>query len=273
MKSLLFFFILLQLISDSTSSQTFLNGGFEINTVTSCMINNISNSDFDTLMSNVKGIGQSQTIDIFYDIDCPNYGLANGGHYYVSVENNSSDTTLTTMISLKLADTLHTNTPYRFCYYDRGIFSIGLGPIEIGVSDNDSTFGTIIYISPLIDTVWTMRTVSFNSPINASYVTVKYGAAFGGAIVDDFGSCLETGINEDDAIDRINVFPNPAEKILSIDNIKPNTDVRIFDALGKCQKVLQTISGSTMSLDIEALMDGVYFVVINNTTVHKIIKH
>jgi len=162
MKRLLFLFVLAGFVP-AVYGQLFLNSSFENTIVTNCMINNISNTQFDSLMSNAKGIGATETIDIFYDSSCPQYGSAQEGHYFVSVENNSNDSTQSTAISLKLSDTLQTGNSYSFCFYDKSQL-IGAGPVVIGISNTDSTFGTVIYTAPTADTVWTLRTVTFIPP-------------------------------------------------------------------------------------------------------------
>jgi hypothetical protein len=149
MKQLLFLFLLIG-FSSNIYGQTFLNGSFEINNATYCMINNIKNAQFNLLMNNVRGIGEAETIDIFYDKICPSYGSAQSGHYFVSVENNGKDSTQSTIISLKLTDPLQNGMPYNFFFYDKSI-NLGNNSVKIGVSNTDSTFGTLIY------------TTSFNS--------------------------------------------------------------------------------------------------------------
>ena len=238
--------------------QTFLNGSFENNLVSNCMLNNITNSAFDSLMPDVKGIGLTQTIDIYYDTNCPIWGFAKDGHYYVSVENNSSDSTQSTIISLKLADTLEMGSAYSFCFYDRGLIS-GKGPVIIGISNSDSTFGTPIYTSQLTDTVWIMRTVSFISSVSARYITIKYGGYNGGAFIDNFGTCSGTGIKDEIVSkDNFKIYPNPTADQINIQaNSNQKFNFSISNTLGQLVKsgVLET---NNTIIYISELPNGIY---------------
>ena len=259
----LFLLLLLQCFTSDIYCQIFLNGSFEINNADSCMINNMTNLGFDSLMSDVKGIGLTQTLDIFKDTDCPGFGVANDGHHYVSVENNSVDSTQSTAISLKLADSLQAGMSYHFSFYDRAILGIGTGPIQVGVSNTDSTFGTLIYVSPLIDTIWTKRTVSFNSPGPARYVTVKYGALSGGAIVDNFGQSEGTMINEENFIeDNIRIFPNPTTEELKIEMLTNHLilkRVRILNLFG--QELFRSVYVDR--INVSSFASGLYILEIS----------
>jgi len=242
--------------------QTFLNGSFEINSATNCMINNITNGQFNSLMNNVRGIGATETIDIYYDADCPSYGSAQSGHYFISVENNSMDSTQSTIISLKLADTLQTGLLYSFCFYDKSI-ALGFDSIQIGVSNTDSTFGILIYTTSLIDTTWTMRTVSFNSPTTANYVTVKYGALAGGAFVDNFGVCNGTGIDGQIDIEKLKVFPNPfSNQITFTNSAKEQTTISLYDLLG--QQILKQQFSDAITINTEQFAKGIYLYEVRN---------
>lgn len=267
MKRLFFLFLLIS-FAPITYGQTFLNGSFEINIATNCMINNITNSQFDSLMNNVKGIGATETIDIYYDTDCPIFGSAQSGHYFVSVENNWADSTQSTAISLKLADTLQVGNNYSFCFYDKGLL-VGAGPVVLGVSNIDSTFGTVIYTGPLVDTVWTMRTVSFTAPITGRYLTVKYGSYYGGAFVDNFGVCTETGINNQNFSQCIyKIFPNPATNQISIQTkLNKQLQFTIYNSFGQ---LLQsgTLQSDLTTIPIDNLSGGLYSIEL--TTDNKI---
>ncbi len=274
MKRLLYL-ILLTSFASTIYAQTFLNGSFEINSTTDCMINNITNAEFNSLMDNVRGIGVTETIDIYYDTDCPNYGAAQSGHYFVSVENNSTDLTQSTVLSLKLEETLQAGDNYTFCFYDKGL-SEGAGPVLIGISDTDSTFGSLIYTSPTISTFWTLRTVTFNSPLTALYVTVKYGAPTGGAFIDNFSLCSALGIDGHSNIEKLKVYPNPFSNQITF-NTSTNEEATVFiyDFLGQ-QILKQTFSNST-TVNTEQLANGIYFYELKNAdriiTTGKVIKN
>jgi len=262
MKRLLFLFLLIS-VAPTIYGQTFLNGSFETNIATNCMINNITNAQFDSLMVNVRGIGATETIDIYYDTDCPFYGAAQSGHYFVSVENNSNDSTQSTAISLKLADTLQAGNNYSFCFYDKSI-ALGYDSIQIGVSNTDSTFGTLIYTTPSVDTVWTERNVNFTSPLTGKYITVKYGGVSGGgAFVDNFGVCSENGIDGQTDIEKLKIFPNPFtnQLILTLSNNEQSTII-LYDLSSR--KLLQQTFTNTTNINTEQLAKGMYLYTVRN---------
>ena len=234
LKRLYFLFLLIS-FAPTIYGQTFLNGSFENNTVTNCIID-IDNSTFDSVMTNVKGIGELQSLDIFYFNDCPLFNSAQSGNYFVSLE-NTFDSTKSTAVSIKLSDTLQIGNPYSFCFFDRGL-TLGVGPIEIGICNNDSSFGSLIYTSPTADTAWTQRTVSFNAPLTGNYITARYKHSpppYNGVLIDNFHLCSATGISENNFGNELLLFPNPTFGNFSIDLGRNYNSVRItiIDLNGK----------------------------------------
>ena len=270
-----YFTILFSFFSMISIGQSFLNGNFESNLTKICRINDITNSEFDSIMSNVRGIGASQEIDIYYDIDCPKFGTAQSGNYFVSVENNSSDSTQSTGISLKLTDTLQLGGRYNLTFYDKGLLP-GAGPVVIGISNTDSTFGSVIYNSPNINSSWTIRTVSFNAPITARYITVKYGGFKGGAFVDNFAISSTTGINHESSEKVIfQVFPNPAQSVINI-KVESKLIGESYKVIDNAGRVILTgiINSENTLIDLGNISGGIYMfsVGINMKQTFKIIK-
>jgi len=251
------------LIHGFAGAQTFLNGSFENNSVTTCEINTISNLQFNALMPYTYGIGATETIDVFDATVCPSYGTAQEGNFYVSVENNSADSTQSTMISLQLSDTLQAGSTYTFCYYDRGLFTLGYGPIALGLSSNNSTFGTQIYVSPILDTVWTQRTVTFVAPVTGNYITVKYAGLNGGGIVDDFGACTKSSVNENSNEGSFGLFPNPSSGsfLITSSSRNENRTVEIFSATGQLVHTEQWMDSDSKEIKLDCA-PGIYFVQI-----------
>lgn len=241
----------------SSIGQTFINGDFEINSVTNCMIE-INNSTFNSVMSNVKGIGELQTLDIFYYKDCPTYDSAHSGDFYVSLE-NTNHSNKSTAISLKLADTLQVGLQYTFCYYDRG-FTLHNGQVEIGISNNDSTFGSLIYVSATCDTIWRQRTVSFMAPITGNFITARYKHSpppYDGLLIDNFGICQSNGINEEFILYSYKIFPNPFSNLLTFTSSKSDqTTIVLYNYLG--QQILQQSFTDSISINTLQLATGIY---------------
>ncbi|MBL7711608.1 MAG: T9SS type A sorting domain-containing protein [Chitinophagaceae bacterium] len=215
-------------------AQNFLNGSFELNTASDCLFN-ISNSSYNATLSHVKGIGTRETLDIFYDVKCPEFGLAQDGHYVSTLE-NPVDIYIPTAISLELSSALIAGRSYTFSYYDKS--KTGGGPIELGVSADDASFGTVIYTSPGDATDdWTKRTVSFIAPVSGKYVTARYKENEDNYImIDHFAFEGATSVEEPEHNTPISVFPNPASGELNI-RLQPGMErpgvVRIFNQLGQ----------------------------------------
>lgn len=261
MKRLLFLFLPLSFAS-TLYGQTFLNGSFENNTALNCMFD-INNATFNTVMTNVKGIGELQTLDIFSFNNCPGFNAAQSGNFFVSLE-NTSDSTKSTAISLKLSDTLQIGNTYSFCFYDRGI-SPGVGPIEIGICNNDSSFGSVIYTSPPANTVWTQRTVSFTAPLTGSYITARYKHGpppYNGILIDNFGICLGTGINDTFSNENIyQIFPNPTTTELNIQLTQNSSDLQFIRILSSHGQELFK-SENTNKINVASFANGFYILEI-----------
>ncbi len=256
MKKLTFLFLLI-LMTSSSYSQVFLNGSFENNFVSNCLINNITNAQFDSVMSNVRGIGSIETIDIIYDTDCPLFEAAQDGNYFVSVENNSLDSNLFTALSLAIADTLFIGNFYQFSFYDKAFIYL-CDSVQIGVSNTDSTFGSLIYTSPLIDTVWTERIVQFTSPITANYITVKMGSLFSGAFVDHFGTSSLSSVHSQIGLKEATLFPNPfSSQLICTTSFAEQAEITFFDFFGRL--LLKQTFYDSIHLNTEDFESGIYF--------------
>ncbi len=258
----LFIFILLLSLCSEIYGQTFFNGSFENNSVTNCSID-IDNTAFDSLMLNIKGIGELQTLDIFHDTICPYFSLAQNGNYYVSLE-NTNDSTKSTAVSFKLTDTLQIGLNYNFCFYDKGL-TIGVGPVEIGVSNNDSTFGSLVYTSAPGDTVWTQRLVNFNAPLTGNYITARYkysSPPYNGILIDNFGMCESAGIDKEFLTEKtFKIFPNPTTKELNIHFLQNNYHLKCYRILNPYGQEL-FISPYSEKINIEFLPNGFYILEI-----------
>ncbi|MBU2938420.1 T9SS type A sorting domain-containing protein [Lacinutrix sp. C3R15] len=84
--------------------------------------------------------------------------------------------------------------------------------------------------------------------------------------------CATLSINESKIFDKLNVYPNPTNGVISIDGIKGG-NIKITDLQGKI--VLESIIDNDNSIDISKQRPGVYLLIIEteNITFHrKIIK-
>lgn len=268
MKEKLLIFFLLTTLS-SAIAQSFLNGSFEICSTTDCRFN-INNQIYNSFMTNVRGIGNMQSLDILNDINCPDFGEAEDGHYYTSLE-NTNDSNSSTAISLELSDALQIGQNYSFSFYDRSLFGLTGGPIEIGVSSDDSTFGTLVYTTPsLANSSWTERYVSFISPITGNYITAryKYNNVYDGVFIDNFQGLI-LGLNENTDNSFITIYPNPSDGIFHL-TLKNETEIEVYNIIGESIYKTVTINqAATINLSEEA--KGIYFVKIvdNGKIVYK----
>jgi len=246
------FTILCILLSIISYGQDFYNGSFEKNITNVCRINDITNAEFDSIMYDVRSIGETETMDIIYDLDCSYYDLAQAGNYFVTVENNFTDSTQSTILSLKLTSNMQVGSPYELTFYDRG-----LGPVVIGVSDTDSTFGSIIYVTPFFNNNWTMRTVNFNAPLTAGYITVKFGGFQGGVYLDNFILNTTTGNDNLEATD-FELFPNPAANQINIQtDLNEQAPFKIYNAQGQLVKA-GILKNNLSAISINQFPAGLY---------------
>lgn len=104
-------------------------------------------------------------------------------------------------------------------------------------------------------------------PTNASGFTTYTGQEFTYFIGIECGT---VGI-EDIPNKNLSAFPNPVMDILHFSNIEKNTQIEIYDLLGK--KVLTTfLDKSKATIDISSLNSGTYLLKAGNTKTIKIIK-
>ncbi|MFA6151076.1 MAG: T9SS type A sorting domain-containing protein [Chitinophagaceae bacterium] len=241
--------------------QEFLNGSFEISTATDCKLN-INNASYNSYMSNVKGIGVYEKLDIFYDTKCSIYGLAQDGHYYCSLE-NPVDYYIPTALSFELTTAVVAGKSYTFYYYDKGT-SWGGGAIDFGVSATDTGFGTLIHTQPdsSSEATWIKRKVTFTAPITGKYITARYGENRDSyIIIDNFAFEKSASIREIDNELKVAIFPNPSFDELNISvgqNFERPETTRIFNQFGQ---LVYAYSFSN-KMDISSFPAGIYLLEI-----------
>lgn len=77
---------------------------------------------------------------------------------------------------------------------------------------------------------------------------------------------------EDNIVNKdLRIFPNPVKDVLSISKITPNTDVIIFNILGK--KVLTTQTNYNSEINVKNLPKGLYLIRLKNNATGKFIKN
>ena len=132
-------------------------------------------------------------------------GGAVEGHYFIEMANYQS-LTFGTKISFGLSQPLSNEQSYKLSFYIRKppppvpcSQNAKNNYINVGISNNNNSFGTHLITSPLGDSVWTQYSVVFNTQNAEEYVTVEAGTGdtTNWVIhVDNFELSTVTGIDE-----------------------------------------------------------------------------
>ena len=90
----------------------------------------------------------------------------------------------------------------------------------------------------------------------------------------EFGRALSTNKNSLDISDGVSVFPNPSKNKITVSGINSDSEILIFDVLGKNYKINpnKELKSGSISLNISALKAGIYIIKIVNIDNSKSIK-
>ena len=151
-----------------------INGDFENNSATGTDFN-LNNSAFNSKMHNATAFGTSEEIDLVTGTD---YGIIpRSGKWKLGLHQRTIDPTRVDAFSLELSSQVLNGSNYVLQFYAAGFSSAPIGPVEIGLSDNPSDFGVLIYTGlPTSDSAWTQFNHAFNAPVDAAYLTVRNAA-------------------------------------------------------------------------------------------------
>jgi len=261
------FLILLAINIPFTKSQTILNGSFENNGY-QCLIN-IENTVYNNNMQNSTAFGPASQLDIL-DNSC-GFGTAVDGNWFIGMAVDETDT-LYDAFSLQLSDPTIIGNEYSISFYDKSFTPYNTNVVEIGLSTLSEAFGTSIYTSPIPDTFWTQRTVTFTANITAGFVTVKVvPGSYGWTHVDNFVLTNTTSVNQqnievslDYNIDQN--YPNPFNPSTVISYQLPvssEVTLEVFDVLGNEVATLVNeykVAGRyEVEFNAATLPSGVYF--------------
>lgn len=149
-------------------SQSIINGNFENTTATSDQIN-LSNSAMNAMLPDVNSFGSYGDVDIIRSSAYGGSGAQNET-WYLGLTGGGTD-----IIAMTLTQPLVAGKTYSLSFYDRRHNGYAASPIQVGVSESNSSFGTIVYTSPQEPqlNVWTQRTFTFAAPNNGKYITVQ----------------------------------------------------------------------------------------------------
>ncbi|MCE3228514.1 MAG: hypothetical protein K0S32_3065 [Bacteroidetes bacterium] len=192
MKAKLFFSLFV--FSTGLFAQDFVNGNFENNLAGNADQINLSNADLNAKLPGVTAFGSYGDVDIITSNAYSGSG-AQDKSWYIAITGGGTD-----IVALSLTKPLKEGRKYTITFYDRKASSYEAVPIQVGVSENNTSFGQAVFTasaSPSLD-VWTKRTFTFTAPANANYVTVQMsgGELQHWAHIDNFtfgeGKCNET---------------------------------------------------------------------------------
>lgn len=148
--------------------QNIINGNFEIHSATYDIIN-MSNSESNSKLRDIYSFGSYGDVDI---IKSTTYGGggAQDGTWYLAITGGGTD-----IIAMTLSQPLVQGKKYTLSFYDRKDNSYPASPVQIGLSTNNNSFGTVIYTAPEGATLnkWTERVFTFVAPNNGQYITVQ----------------------------------------------------------------------------------------------------
>lgn len=219
-------FILSIVLIKTGYPQKFINGDFEATTAVGDQIN-LNNMQLNKMLTAVKAFGTYGDVDIITSSAYGGSG-AQQGHWYVAITGNGTD-----IISLELTKPLIKGKSYSISFYDRASGGYSANPIQIGLSNNDTVFGSVIYTcdeTPQLNQ-WKQHNFNFKAKENAKYITVQMP-----------GGDLQTWAN----LDNFNMGP-----------VECSDDLKL---IASAQKILK---GDSVTLTA-SLSDGYYW--INNET-------
>lgn len=160
--------LILAFLSVNVFAQKFINGDFENNTAHTDQIN-LSNDALNDMLPGVTAFGSYGDVDI---ISSANYGGsgAKSNTWYIALTGGKTD-----IVALELNSHLVKGKTYSISFYDRKTGGYEASPIQIGLSDSNTDFGTVIYTCdkhPELNT-WNKRVFSFIAPNNGKYICVQ----------------------------------------------------------------------------------------------------
>jgi len=264
-------------------AQQFLNGSFEINNADSCWIN-LNKQAFDSLMPYSITFGDHQSADILNDAYCQ-FGTvttAYDGNWFIGLD-TGHEPFLPNNIALQLDMPLIQGEPYGLSYYDSAPL-VSKQSLEVGVSASDSTFGTLIYTSPLPDsTAWKNRKVIFQAPNNGEYITLRLreGETYRWIVLDDFTLSYlgMLGVADHLGTEMASCFPNPFETELQIalEVPQPELSIQVFNTSGQMvfEKAYENNPDRNFTIALSDIPKGMYFMIVNmedHSIKRKIIK-
>lgn len=159
-----------------------INGDFEVNTALPCDFN-VDDAAFTAKMPNCTAFGAMPNgaefgeTDIMTSGDC-GYGLpAPSGVTKLGLSGHLEG--LEDKVSMKLSSPLQVGATYTLSCSAMAVLQPAAptaGPIEVGLSQSPTDFGTLLFTATPSTDSWTTYSLDFSAPAAATYLTVKGGS-------------------------------------------------------------------------------------------------
>jgi hypothetical protein len=155
----------------SVHANLIINGDFEDNTAVSTTYN-MSNTTFNSTVANATAFGTSEEIDLVTGSD---FGIEpQSGNWKLGLHQRTNGPTKVDAFSLNLSSPVVTGNSYSLQFFAAGLSNEPLGPVQIGLSNSATNFGTLIFSgTPAGTNSWTQFDHDFVAPVNALYLTVR----------------------------------------------------------------------------------------------------
>lgn len=154
-----------------TQANLIINGDIENNTASGSQFN-MSNATFNAIVADATAFGTSEEIDLITALD---FGIApQSGNWKLGLHQRTKAPTQVDAFSFDLSSSVVSGNTYNLQFYAAGLYNVPFGPVEIGLSDNATSFGTLIFSgTPTSSSAWTQFNHVFVAPFNVSFLTVR----------------------------------------------------------------------------------------------------
>lgn len=255
------------------NAQAFLNGSFEITSTTTCMYN-LSNTNFNTRMSNVNAFGLAEEIDI-QRIDCYVPSIPDG-NVVISLNAKPSNGAVDA-ISLDLSSPLIIGKSYKmtFSAFGNTSFSNTMATINIGCSTTkNNPSAPTIFTPVLVPNQWVSYSFDFIAPNDGKYITVipvtNPASESAWTALDDFKITESLSTDESGIKNSVKIYPNPVRDFIKVAGLSTRVNYSIVNVLG--HKVDQGAISEHEKIDATKLSKGLYFLLLENGNKIKFIK-
>jgi hypothetical protein len=170
---LVFFAVFLLGAKTADAASIILNGDFENNSASATQFN-MANAAFNATVADATAFSTAEEIDLVTGLD---FGIApQSGDWKLGLHTqNNGDFDA---FSLGLSSGVVGGNSYDLQFYGAllGLGSLP-GPIEIGLSNSATAFGTLIFSgTPASIDAWTQFNSNFIAPVSGSFLTVRSGS-------------------------------------------------------------------------------------------------